>query len=70
MDVSEFRFFGLDDPIQVVFLVGGIVILALGALMAGPLHRPAGRRLVLMGLAFVAAGVIYTLVQGWLAPNS
>lgn len=70
MEVSQFRFVGLDDPIQIVLGIGGVGILALGALMAGPLRRPAGRRLILMGLAFVATAVIYTLIQGWLAPTA
>jgi hypothetical protein len=60
----------LDDPIQVVFGAAGIVILVLGVVMTWPLRRPAGRRLILMGVAFLVAGVAYTLVQGWMAPTS
>jgi Zn-dependent membrane protease YugP len=70
VDIAELRVVGLDDPISIVLGVGGLVILAAGIVMAGLLHRPVGRRLIVVGVAMMAGAVIYTLVAGWLAPAS
>ena len=70
MEVSEFRFVVLDDPISIVLGIAGVVALVSGAVMALALHRPAGRWLFVVGLAMIAGAAIYTLVTGWLTPGS
>jgi hypothetical protein len=60
----------LDDPISIVLGIGGVVALAAGIVMAVLLHRPAGRGLIVVGLAMIAGAAIYTLVASWLMPGS
>ena len=70
MDLKEFRFVGLDDPISIVLGVGGLAILLAGLISAVVLHRPVGRRLIVMGAVMLAGAVVYTLVASLLAPAS
>jgi len=62
LDLQEFQFVGLDDPISIVLGVGGLAILLAGVISAGLLHHPVGRRLIVMGAVMLAGAVVHTRV--------
>jgi hypothetical protein len=67
VEVSEFTFVVLDDPLMAALSIGGLGLLALGAILAGPRHQPRpGRWAALLGLIVVGCAVVYGLVLAWL----
>jgi hypothetical protein len=68
MQVTEFRFVVLDDPLIAVLSIVGVAGLLAGAILrARGTRRVAASRALMLGLLGIAAAIVYTLVGSWLS---